>query len=436
MIKQTFFLLLMLLCSLTIKAQLYFPPNTTTTWESIPITDLNWCQDKIDNLYNFLETNNTKAFIVLKDGKLVLEHYFNDHTATSNWYWASAGKTLTAFMVGIAQQENYLDISEVTANYLGNGWTSCTSAQENAITIQHQLTMTSGLNDEITDPYCTTADCLHYLADAGTRWAYHNAPYTLLDQVLENATGQSLNNYTTQKLKNITGMDGAYLQQGYNTVFFSTARSMARFGLLILNKGNWNGTPILTDANYYNQMVSTSQNLNESYGYLWWLNGKNSYMIPQSQMIFSGSMTPDAPNDMIAALGKNGQFINVIPSQQLVWIRMGEAPDNSLVSFTLNNEIWKYINQLDCGSLSTENFQANTFSFTISPNPSTDTMLISSNKSTNTVYTITNLLGQTIQEGIFSGKTHLINIKQLPQGIYHITLQNEKYKQSLKIIKE
>ena len=49
---------------------------------------------------------------------------------------------------------------------------------------------------------------------------------------------------------------------------------MARFGLLILNKGNWDGNQIMTDTNYFNQMLNSSQSLNESYGYLWWLNGK------------------------------------------------------------------------------------------------------------------------------------------------------------------
>ena len=110
-------------------------------------------------------------------------------------------------------------------------------------------------------------------------------------------------------------MDGLYVQQGYNNVYLSTARSMARFGLLILNNGAWDGNQIMTDSVYFNQMISTSQNLNNSYGYLWWLNGKSNYMLPQTQIVFNGSITPQAPNDMIAALGLNGQIINVVPSQ-------------------------------------------------------------------------------------------------------------------------
>ncbi|MDV7393133.1 serine hydrolase, partial [Arthrospira platensis SPKY1] len=109
--------------------------------------DLGWCPNKIDSLYQFLGDNHTKAFIVLKDGKIVLEQYFNGHSATANWYWASAGKTITALLIGVAQQEGHLQITQPTSTYLGAGWTSLTPQQESQITVWHQLTMTTGLHD-------------------------------------------------------------------------------------------------------------------------------------------------------------------------------------------------------------------------------------------------------------------------------------------------
>lgn len=330
-------------------AQLYFPPVTGTDWDTLSPQSLNWCPEKIDSLYAFLDTNNTKAFILLKNGKIVLEKYFGAHTQSSPWQWASAGKTITSFMTGIAQQEGYLSINDTSSDYLGQGWTSCTTPQEEQITIRHQLTMTSGLDDGVVDPYCTLSTCLQYEADAGTRWAYHNGPYTLLDSVIENAAGVTLNTYTTQKLKTPTGMTGLFVPVGYNNVFFSNARSMARFGLLILNRGNWNGNQLMTDTAYFNQMVNTSQQLNLSYGYLWWLNGKASFMVPGLQNVFNGSLCPNAPADMIAAMGKDGQFLNVVASDSIVWVRMGEAPDSTLpVPFLLNDKIWEYINALVC----------------------------------------------------------------------------------------
>jgi CubicO group peptidase (beta-lactamase class C family) len=348
---------------------IYFPPTSGNAWETMPIDSLGWCQENVDDLYTYLDDNNTRSFLLLKDGKIVLEKYFGTHTATTLWQWASAGKTVTSFLVGIAQQEGKLVLSDATSTYLGKGWTSCTPEQEDKITIRHQLTMTSGLDDKVPDHFCTLDTCLEYKADAGTRWAYHNGPYTLLDDVMEKATGVSLNQYTTQKLKSLTGMNGTFFPVGYNNVFFSNTRSMARFGLLILHKGNWNGKQIMTDSLYFNQMVNTSQLLNPSYGYLWWLNGKSKHMLPGSQFVFNGPLNPNAPADMFAAMGKDGQFLNIVPSQGLVWIRMGNAPDNLPVPYLLNDKIWEYINNLSCTTSSVlENAQDIPW-VTLAPNP-------------------------------------------------------------------
>jgi hypothetical protein len=65
-------------------------------------------------------------------------------------------------------------------------------------------------------------------------------------------------------------MTGAWAFNGYDNVFYSKVRSMARFGLLIQNNCVWNTDTLLYDANYRLQMTNTSQSLNFSYGYLWW----------------------------------------------------------------------------------------------------------------------------------------------------------------------
>ena len=67
-------------------------------------------------------------------------------------------------------------------------------------------------------------------------------------------------------------------------------------------------------------------------------------MMPGSQIVYPGSFAPSAPKDMFAALGKNGQFINIVPSLDLVFIRMGDAPDNSLVPALLDEQIWQRLN--------------------------------------------------------------------------------------------
>jgi len=320
---------------------LYFPPLTGQAWDTLSPRTLGWNRSQVDSLYDFLAQNRTKAFLLLKDGKIVLEWYFGNFTRDSVWYWASAGKGLTAFLVGIAQQERYLRITDSTARWLGAGWTQAPPEKEARITIRHQLTMTTGLDDEVPDPHCTQPACLLYKADAGTRWAYHNAPYTLLHAVLEAATGKTVNQYFYQKVASQTGMQGAFIQSGYHRIFFSNARTMARFGLLILNKGRWDQTPILTDTAYYRQMLTPSQNLNQAYGYLWWLNGQPSFMVPGVQMVFPGPLIPSAPADMVSALGKNAQILNVVPSERLVLVRLGELPDSAQVPFIFVELLWQ-----------------------------------------------------------------------------------------------
>jgi len=346
---------MLFLFAASVNAQSYFPPNDSSEWDTLSPSSFDWCPEKIDSLYGFLNETNSKSFILLKDGKIVLEQYFDEHTDSSFWYWASAGKTLSSFLVGIAQEDGFLNVNDTTSDYLGSDWTYSSPEEEEKITIWNQLTMTSGLDDGVSNPFCSDDSCLIYLAAPETRWAYHNAPYTLLRPVLENATGQGINIYANQRLLNPIGMDGVFSYVGYDNVFSSTTRSMARFGLLIQNNGEWDGTQILSDEDYFSQLVNTSQALNESYGYLWWLNGKSSFMLPGTQFVFDGSIFPNAPNDVIAALGKNGQIINVVPSENMVWVRMGNALSTGLVETNLNIDVWNYINDLSCVS-SVESF--------------------------------------------------------------------------------
>jgi len=257
---------LFFIISIKAHSQLYFPPLIGNTWETVSPASLGWCDDRVDSLYSYLEQQNSKAFIVLKDGKIVLEKYFGSFTQDSLWYWASAGKTLTSFLIGKAQEQGYLSISDTSSKYLGIGWTNCTRAQEDSITIRHQLTMSSGLDDGVPDNHCTSPSCLQYLAPVGKRWAYHNAPYTLLEKVIEEATGQGVNAYTQSALKTRTGITGAWVTVGYDNVYYSKPRSMARFGLFVQNNCIWANDTLLYDEGYKYAMKNTSQQLNYAYG--------------------------------------------------------------------------------------------------------------------------------------------------------------------------
>lgn len=331
--------------------QFYFPPLSGGSWETTTPESLGWNTAALTDVYDFLDLNNTRAFIILKDGKIVIERYAGNNiintapfTANSQWYWASAGKSLAATLAGIAQQEGSLDINAPVSRYLGVGWTSAPRAKEDLITVKHQLTMTTGLDYTQGNLDCTTPACLQYLVDAGTRWYYHNAPYTLLHNVTAQATGMNYNSFTNTRLEQKIGMNGEWRTNGDNEVYWSTARDAARFGLLTLAQGTWENTPVLTDEAFYTAMTTSSQALNPSYGYLWWLNGKGAVIYPGFTAPLPLDIVPQAPDNMISALGKNGQIIDVIPSEGLVVIRMGDAVDSGSIPILFHNDLWEKLN--------------------------------------------------------------------------------------------
>ena len=325
----------------------YFPPATGSEWETATIEDLGWNAEAEAPLRQLLDSTDTKGFLLLKDGRIVLEYYFGDFSRDSAWYWASAGKTLTAFLVGLAQEQGYLDIDAPTSDYLGAGWTSLPPEQEAAITVRHQLTMTTGLDDGAGNPDCADPERLVYKADPGTRWAYHNAPYTLLQDVVAEATDKRFNQYLNEQLHRRVGTNGLFINLEYNNVMFSAPRSMARFGLLALNGGVWDGDTLMQDAGYFRDMTTQSQDLNPSYGYLWWLNG-DAYMAPGLQRRFEEALIPSAPKDLYAGLGKNDQKLYVSPELGLVCVRMGNAAQEIplLARSDFDEILWQRLNDL------------------------------------------------------------------------------------------
>lgn len=321
---------------------MYYPSNTSASWETKSLSSLGWNQNAVQPLKDYLNQKGTKSFMILVNGRIVMEEYFNGHTATATWEWNSAGKTLVASTVGIAQQENLLNINNKVSDYLGTEWTSMPLNKENLITVKHLLTMTAGNDD--TKQYVIKSN-LTYIADAGTRWAYSNIFQKLTD-VVNKASNKPFETYFNEKLKSKIGMEGFWNFGTIFTIYHSNTKSMARFGLLALNKGKWNNEQIINES-YFNESVSTSQSINPSYGYLWWLNGKTSFMIPNEQTVYQDFLVPNAPADMYAAMGAKDQRIYVIPSKKMAVIRMGDASDPVNPNFAVSgfdNELWGKIN--------------------------------------------------------------------------------------------
>lgn len=322
----------------------YFPPvDDQSVWETESPSDLGWDEDKLADLIDYVEEQNSKSFLILHNGRMVVEEYFDDHNQNANWTWFSAAKSLTSVGVGIAQAEGLLDLEDKTSDYLGNNWSRADQEKQDLIKVKHHLTMTTGFESNIGNLVqwtCTAPICMQYMADAGTRWAYHQGAFTLTQDIISGAAGMDFKEYLRTRLQNKIGINGTWTNVLDVRIFNSNSRGMARFGLLALNEGNWDGEQIYP-TDYHQQMTRTSQELNKAYGFLWWLNGKEDFLTTTSQTVLPGALIPNAPADMYAALGANDQKIYVIPSLDMVVVRTGDAAGSeTFASSSFDNELW------------------------------------------------------------------------------------------------
>jgi hypothetical protein len=402
----------------TLRSQtVYFPPILGNQWETTHPDSLGFCSSEIAVLHDFLDSTQSKAFIFLKDGRIVFEWYLNGFGQDSAWYWASAGKTLTALLVGIAESEQLLNIQDPVSQYLGNGWTSMTLAQETALTIRHLLTMTSGLDFQVPDLNCTTPTCLQYRNPPGTQWYYHNAPYLILANVIEAATGIGFNNYLINKLSIRTGINALFFDiPGQSPhVAFSTARSMARFGLLAAQGGRWGLLKPFADTAFLTEWMQPSTTLNPAYGYLWWLNGGSYYRMPGTTLSFTGSLVPNAPSDLKIAAGLNEQRIYIVPSQGWVIIRMGNPTGWSGTAFSMfDQKLWERINKLPCQSVGLP-IDQKSVEISVFPNPASSFLQVL-NAPHNVLFEIIDSCGKLLQSGTLQNQS--IAIEQLATGTY------------------
>ncbi|MBT8233532.1 MAG: serine hydrolase [Saprospiraceae bacterium] len=423
------FLLILIFPSLAVaQDQLYFPPNDTDEWEKVSFEELGWCSEVYEELKIELEENGTRAFMILKDGKIVVEEYFNEFKQDSSWVWFSAAKSLTSFLVGLAQENGDLSINDPSHLYLGNGWSDLTPEQEANITVRHHLTMTTGLDYTVPNNMCTEPSCLQYLNPPGSHWFYHNAPYSIMRKLIETATGQNYNIYTFQNMHQTIGMDGFWINTDDLNLYFSTARSMARFGLLMLNNGDWNNQTIMTDKAYFNDMINTSQDLNPGYGYLWWLNGKENYKLPESDFVFNGPIVPNGFQDMYCAIGANAQILSVVPSQNIIMVRMGNDNSSSLVPFEVLHKTTSALVDMACNATSTIEVEKND-PIKVIPNPSSQNEIyISGLPNENIFYLLFDNNLRMVDKGMLSQDHYLSH--QLSSGFYWLKLfsKEEKFK--------
>ena len=326
------------------ESPLYFPPDRGA-WETVEPEQVGWDGAKLQEALDYAGDNQSSGVVILHKGRILAEQYFDVQGARSAKYKqrvlgrdeagraiedvASAQKSVAAILVGIAQQKGLLKIDDRVSQHLGVGWSRATPQQEDAITIRHLITMTSGLSARGV-----------FEARPGTKWRYNTTVYAKSMDVVAAAAEMDRHELTRQWLTQPLGMsDSKWVERGSQFQLVNrfglatTARDLARFGLMMLAGGKWGDETVLADQQYLKEATTTSQKLNPFYGYLWWLN-RNANAATGVRRLET------APSDIYSANGALNRRCFVVPSLQLVVTRLGDQPD---AGGRFDRQFWKLL---------------------------------------------------------------------------------------------
>jgi len=294
-----------------------------TVFSNIDYTKL---QAAIDNAFDQKgnKMKRTRSVLVVYKDKIIAEKYDTGFTKNSKILGWSMTKSITATMFGILQKQRNFDIFKPAPIV---EWKN---DKRSKITTNDLLHMNSGLEWE--EQYDKISDATNMLfqdkdmtfsqidkpavAEPNMLWNYSSGTTNLLSGILRKQfkTHQEYLDFWYSELIDKIGMHsmlietdmvGNYVGSSYG---WATTRDWAKFGLLYLHKGNWNGEQIFEES--WAKYVATPTNTSEGrYGGQFWLN--------------AGGFYPDAPKDLYSCNGFQGQVVFIIPSLDLVIVRMG-----------------------------------------------------------------------------------------------------------------
>lgn len=298
----------------------WFFPSSDASWLTARPRDAGFDSTALEAALTWAGEQNSSAVVIVWRGRIVAERYWGSWTSQTRGPYFSAGKTITAALVLDLAHEGLVSLDARVGTYLGGGWSRAGSA-EDSVTVRHLLAMASGTDDSLQ----------RVVAPSAQRFYYNNPAYYQLFGVTAAADGRSFPALAQQRLLDRIGMARTLVIATEDTgepgfVFAGSARDFARFGILTLNHGRWNGAQVLADSALLHQARQPSGTDNLSYGWLWWLNGGASHRTPGPYLLptNTGPMFPAAPADLAAALGKDDKKLYVVPSLDLIVVRLGE----------------------------------------------------------------------------------------------------------------
>ncbi|RDH44707.1 serine hydrolase domain-containing protein [Zooshikella ganghwensis] len=302
-----------------------------------------------DEAKSVLGEYDSKAFLIIKNGELLLEKYwqgYDEHIRANSF---SMAKSIVSLLVGIAISEGHIrDLEQKLSDFLP----AFSQGQRKHISIKDVLTMSSGLSweESYSSPFSVTAQAyygqhlvslvntLQVSEQPGLHFHYASINTQILAEVLEKATGITVSDYASTKLWQPIGanqpalwsLDQADGEEKAFCCFFSSARDFARIGQLILNEGLWQDKQVIP-RNYLLNATQPAKYLKghkddqpvDFYGYHFWL-------------------TTYENKEVIVLQGIKGQYILVIPAMNTVVVRLGEKKSSHQVRY-MADDLFKYL---------------------------------------------------------------------------------------------
>ena len=286
----------------------------------------------------------TVAYIIIRNGELFFEQYWDDYSPQSRSNPFSAAKSIVSLAVGCAIDDGFIrDVNQPVSDFFPQfkGYNGKT------LTLRHLLTMSAGFDfqESYSSVFSPTTQ-LYYgndlnkitfgmkeIEEPGVNFVYQSGVSQLLSSIVKVASGENISSYVSRKiwtpiqaeedalwsLDHENGVEKAYC------CFNSNARDFARLGQLILNKGKWNGKQVVSE-HYIREATTPDNSLfdlerpernptlrNSQYGFQHWILEKNGMQIPYMR-------------------GLLGQYIFAIPEKDAVVVRLGTQKSKTYTS--------------------------------------------------------------------------------------------------------
>ena len=331
-------------------------PDTVDGWDTRSPKSLGLRAQALKTGARKAKSLDSTCFAVVRRGKLAADWNWRlDRTVPREVF--SITKSVTSALVGIAIRDGDLRLDDRVSTYVPQ-WRGTASE---TVTVRNLLSNDSGRFWSLTSDYTDLLKARSRTRYAvglpqqyapGSAWAYNNAAIQVLEPVLERATGMRVAKFARTRLFEPLGMSHTSMitdrADNAAVVFYglrTTCLDIARFGMLYLGDGAFDGTRLL-DRSFVTRSVGRSSTThNAAYGYLWWLNrpgslrGATDPVDAQGQPLrpTTGQLAPSVREDVFAALGFGGQVLLVDPDSKTMVIRLGLPAQPGAEAYGLSN---------------------------------------------------------------------------------------------------